>query len=766
MALVLDYQKSLAESTSTSSTPADKVQVTQTLTSGKTYAFLWSCEVKNDNVGGNIGVLFRDKTGSVSLANMTMTPQDTTDYVLMGGVCVYVAVATASRNFAIQYTQNSSGTAAIRNARIVMLELDSADFAGALSTFDSTSSGTFQDRVSLNVNGAAAEPYLFIGAFGCNNGSAAASANLEARGLKTDGTTAVNVVTGLWGDSTGSPYAVQWVETLTGANVNAKLQYRSHNGSTAGVRHAALVAIRINSLGDTYVNTLSETDDGGTEATATDSETVSGGEVDTVSGDVLVIGTISYKGSSSTVSSKVDFVEGSTSIIESFHEDRSTGGDHISSLVAFISESANATETWKWRRQSETTGATTTVTFAAITVVGLTVDSGETFEESISGGLSLNKTLLTAATVVGAASATINLSQAAAAEYVANASISAGLTLAKTLTTDAVLGASVAPGITLAMALGPELVLEFSASFGAVLDSAVVAGTTFEGTIEDGLELDCSFVSANTFFGEITAAINLTYTPTGGIEIDLDISFAAAFDFTLFVGGTYNVSLEELILLEFTPGAELLISAEVAEELTLYYDPLAGTTFEVAAEAGLSLGYSLATTQEMTSSLTFALALAQASAAELIAEASATFATALSFVVARQLVISTTVTFSISNNMALHIGGTYNVTLPFSIALDTSLSPGLLINSSISSGLLLNSTGEIIDFDLLLEVSENLVLGLAVGYETWFTQAQSISTSFSTPDAEATTYSPKAGPSTPYALIDNCEDPEYPEHNV
>ncbi|MGE0724819.1 MAG: hypothetical protein AB7O45_10610, partial [Alphaproteobacteria bacterium] len=343
--------ESLGEITSTSTTFASKVAVTPTLVSGTTYLIIWSCQTANNNTGGGCTVRLRDHTGTATLQETATVPKDTTDYILQGSAATFTAPASAAREFRLDFNQEGSGTAAIKNARILILALDAGDFAASSTGSSSTSSGTPQDKVSLSVNGAAAGDYLFVAGAMCGPTD---ELHTEIRGLKTDGTTAVNTAGGFnYFTTLGAPWAAISVETLSGANVSAKIQYRSLDGGSVDILGAHLVAIDTSSLGDSYAYTLDEIDDGGTSSVIGDSETLSGDGVDTVGGDVLVFAAINYNGDGTTVSSFVDFVEGSTSIIESFSEDRGADNDDTAGIVAFRSASANDPETWKWRRRSE-----------------------------------------------------------------------------------------------------------------------------------------------------------------------------------------------------------------------------------------------------------------------------------------------------------------------------------------------------------------------------------------------------------------------------
>lgn len=371
MASLHDYQESLGESTSTSATPATKVSSSTTLTSGIRYLIIWSCQIRNDSTAGSGEVRLTDVTGSSDLTvDFAPVTTDTTNYSLVSGAYIYTAGATATREFAVRHSQDATGTMGIKNARLLILALDASDFASSSTGSSTTTSTSFQDKVSLSVNGATAGDYLFVGSLVYNDTDA--SDIVEIQGLKTDGSTAVNVAKANHGSGAlNQPYCVIWRETLDGSNVSAKLQYRSTDGGSRSVNNAHLAAIRIASLGAGHAFTLDDADDAGTDTVATDSETLQGDGVDTVSGDVIVIAAVTYMGNDSTISAQVDFREASTTIVESVHEPASATVNLVNGIVGYVSSSANDPETWKWRRLSETSSATTTVNYAAIAVLGL-----------------------------------------------------------------------------------------------------------------------------------------------------------------------------------------------------------------------------------------------------------------------------------------------------------------------------------------------------------------------------------------------------------
>lgn len=757
-----DYQESLGESSTTSSSFTTKVSSSTTLTSGVTYVLIWSCQVLLTNTSNaSVSARLRDATGAATLQNYSVNEaKDATDYVWTSGTAVFTAASTATNEFRIEFARGTNGTGRIKNARLLILALGSGEFSSASTGNSSTSSGTFQDKISLSVNGAETEDYLVLGSLTTSNMTGV----MEARGLKADGSTAVNTTTGLMGNISGNEmYNVQWPEALTGANVNVKLQYRSTSGGSVTVQSASIAAIRKSTFGD-YTSTFDDADDGGTDTVATDSETVQGDGVDTVGGEVIVIANVTYRGSSTSVSSQVDVREGSTTIIESLHEPRgATAKNAVSGVVGFVSSSANDPETWKIRRLSETSSTTTTINFAAITVLGLS--TGSVYDESISGAISAGMTLAQIATVVGAVTGGAVLAQAAARDMILGPTVSEGLVLAKTLATDATMDSAITVGLVLNKLLSPELVLELAKSAGLVLDKIIVPGTTFEASIEDELVLDQAAASTMEFFEAISAALELDATKVAGTVVEAALSMALSLDKSLAIGGDYNVSVEILLFLDKVAAPELTLSAETIDEVGLGIVLVPGTTFEAEVDAGLVLEELLATQQDQGANVSAGLTLAQAAVGNMDMTVAVAAGLTLDQASARSLVMQAAASAGLSMNKALAIGGTYNVGLTESIILNAPLTPNLVMSRSMSQQLTLAMHAEIIDFDFLFTISENFFLGLNFSFENWFTQQQSGSTTYTAKEGSAATFTAKTGPATQYNLVDNYEDPEYTENN-
>jgi hypothetical protein len=380
MARLIQQATQLTEVTSTSDSETTAVSLTASLVSGKKYALFVSLEVACTGFG--TAWYFRDVTGSSARLGAGYRGQsDSTDYFAQGRVHVFTAPATASRQFDLTYVRvASSGTAKVRNARIVLLELGANDHA-VVGSDVSTSSTSYVDAATLTFTPPSDGDYLLIGSGYIYNSRAG------ARLLLSDGSTAVNPEedVALTTTSGGDVWGAIWKETLTASSKTIKVQARSYSG-TAGFAEPTLVALRLDDFHAAQVS-QDDADDAGTNTSYTTSQSLAATGLDTAARDTIVLAALTISGSSTSLSVGGRLTEGGTERIVTFFEANATSApvrNTSAALMAFVSAAAGSSITYNLDRISETGSVTATVRHAVIAV--LEHSDAVPFEETAGSG--------------------------------------------------------------------------------------------------------------------------------------------------------------------------------------------------------------------------------------------------------------------------------------------------------------------------------------------------------------------------------------------
>lgn len=112
------YAESLAESTTTSATPQDKVTLTETFVAGN-YTFIFVADWGDDAVTTQGDVMLDIDGTDYCLQNIFI--DDTSTYKSVGGIVPNITLTAASHTIKMQYNSNGAATAKIRNAKIIAL---------------------------------------------------------------------------------------------------------------------------------------------------------------------------------------------------------------------------------------------------------------------------------------------------------------------------------------------------------------------------------------------------------------------------------------------------------------------------------------------------------------------------------------------------------------------------------------------------------------------------------------------------------------------
>lgn len=363
---LIDYSESLGESTSTSATAASKTSVTISAVSGVTYFAIWSCEIAVDDTGTTVEADLA--IGGAQRGLSRFRAQDTTDYPRQGAIAVHTASATASLTFDLRFRrQGGSGTAAIRNARLIVIRLGDEDEAASAISNQQTTSDSYVDGVSLGFTPATSGDYLFLASGSVGN------ALTDIEFLSPAGTTVNLLSDGLTNNNAAyAHWGAMWRETVPASPSTAAIRWKRTSGaSTLNLAYAYIVAIRLDLLVSAQ-STQDDTADGGTDTSYQTTESLTATGLAATTRDTVAIFSQTVSGNDTSYNAFMEAREAGAALTEGQHEPRSTTiRNAISAFLAYPVTSASASITFDLRRKSENSALTTTSEFAAIAVLEL-----------------------------------------------------------------------------------------------------------------------------------------------------------------------------------------------------------------------------------------------------------------------------------------------------------------------------------------------------------------------------------------------------------
>ena len=504
------YAEDLSESTSTGSA-VTKASLTASLTNGTTYLLIWSYQAGSDDTSSTGRIRCIDGGSGANLGLNQFRARDTTDYAWGGNASLYTAAATASRNFYIEFVRvGGTGTPKIKNARLLLLALTSADSAAAAINNQVTSSTTFVDAVSTTFTPGSTGDYLFIASAAITNGGT----EIE---LQTPGGTSVNTITATipYG-GVYQPWSAIWRENgLTASSQTARLRWRSPSGAAQNLLAACIVAIRLDALHGVQ-NTQDDTADGGTQTSYTTTETITATGLDADERDTVVIAAATVADSSATESSYIEFRDAGSQVIEGVHEAFSTLTTSAG-LIGYKPTSASSSITFDLRRKSEGVN-TTTVEFAAIAVLEF---NGQ-FSQSVSAALTATPSI----------QKTVN--KGLLASLASTASLTARTIFARTLTATTSLSASIskeiAKGLSAPITATASIVKTVSKSLSATCSFTAAIAKAFPVHLSASLTASASITK--TIAKSLAASLGLTATmrrvKTAIVHLSASVSLTAS----------------------------------------------------------------------------------------------------------------------------------------------------------------------------------------------------------------------------------------------
>lgn len=362
MARTTYYDESLSESSTTSTSYQDKLSLSFTPNASKDHLVIYTGDLNGDDLGEDNICRLREHTGGSNVRQVVIEPKDTSDYFSVFGMDKWTSgVSPGTQEFKVQYRAEVSNTVAIRNVRLIAIELTTNDeYTESEAQSDSTNT-SYVDKATLTFTPSSVGDYLIIATaeFSVNSSTREISIKLDHN------STAYGEMQAHVDDSnTWKPWGTMVKLNLAASSQTLKIQYLIDVGTgTAKIRNAAIVALRLDDWPNAYYQ-----EDRGTSSTSSSTyqdKTTLTQSVDAIK--YLVLGSFTLEHSSGTSSGRGKFLgDGSADINETEQEPMASDSD-----FAFFSfyEKTMTSGSKTLKTQYNAGGGTTTIQESAIALL-------------------------------------------------------------------------------------------------------------------------------------------------------------------------------------------------------------------------------------------------------------------------------------------------------------------------------------------------------------------------------------------------------------
>jgi len=363
------YAESLAESSTTSSTPQVKAILTFTPDANATYWLIASGAFVCTATAGHAIIAVHHVNAALDLllqGGQVKEAASPLDWIPCFGIArLSFGTAPGEQSIEVRYASENDGDATrIRDARLLVIKADAADQFAASDDEWQTSSTSWQDKTTLTFTPTAGD-YLVIG-----NAAMAMDANNAAmRGRLNHATASVTYGDRVWYARDAwwfQPFAVMEKLSLAASSQTFTLQFRSNSGTLCFYRDARILALRLSAFaGHAFIsNQMVQTT---TSASDTDVLTLTHTPA---AGMHAIIAIGSFNTASTTVSGYLTFARDGSNQAE-FVREGVNAAAYLHAGVAQRQTLAASPTSWKWRARAETAGITVNVANLAIAVLQL-----------------------------------------------------------------------------------------------------------------------------------------------------------------------------------------------------------------------------------------------------------------------------------------------------------------------------------------------------------------------------------------------------------
>jgi len=364
------YAESLAESSTTSTTPQVKATLTFTPDANATYWLIASGGFVCTATAGRAVIAVHHVNAALDLllqGGQVKEAASPLDWIPCFGIArLSFGAAPGEQSIEVRYaSENDGDVTRIRDARLLVIKADAADQFAASDDEWQTASTSWQDKTTLTFTPATAGDYLVIG-----NAAMAMDANNTAmRGRLNHATASVTYGDRVWYARDAwwfQPFAVMEKISLAASSQTFTLQFRSNSGTLCFYRDARILALRLSAFaGHAFIsNQMVQTT---TSASDTDLLTLTHTPA-AAAHAIIAIG--SFNTASTTVSGYLNFARDGSNQAEFVREGVNAAAYLHAGVVQRQTLAATSTF-WKWRARAETAGTTVNVANLAIAVLQL-----------------------------------------------------------------------------------------------------------------------------------------------------------------------------------------------------------------------------------------------------------------------------------------------------------------------------------------------------------------------------------------------------------
>jgi len=364
------YAESLAEGSTTSTTPQVKATLTFTPDANATYWLIASAGFVCTATAGRAVIAVHHVNAALDLllqGGQVKEAASPLDWIPCFGITrLSFGAAPGEQSIEVRYASENDGDATkIRDARLLVIKADAADQFAASDDEWQTSSTSWQDKTTLTFTPATAGDYLVIG-----NAAMAMDANNTAMRGRLNHATASNA----YGDRAWyardawwfQPFAVMEKISLAASPQTFTLQFRSNSGTLCFYRDARILALRLSAFaGHAFISNQGVQ----TSTSAADTDLLTLTHTPAAAAHAIIaIG--SFNTASTTVSGYLTFARDGSSQSE-FVREGVNAAAYLHAGVAQRQTLAASPTSWKWRARAETAGTTVNVANLAIAVLQL-----------------------------------------------------------------------------------------------------------------------------------------------------------------------------------------------------------------------------------------------------------------------------------------------------------------------------------------------------------------------------------------------------------
>jgi hypothetical protein len=371
---VYHYAESTGLSTTTSTSDQTKVTLTFTPEANSEYIYIWSAQVSSGSTSSDVRVNL--KTGATVIASGNIEDQDTTDYHPVSGVTHETFGASpSSTTLTLNYSQESAGTTAgIREARILVLKLESGDVYTDNTSDQINTTTTFSTALTLNWTPATTGDYILLGSVQYRFSSTAG----EVITRFVHSSTNYGVTTSRPKDANSyfpGVHAV-YLSSLSGAQSAIVQWARSATATgTAYCRNASLVALRV----DNFFSVAQGRQAARATTTSNAAQTrATTGTINTVAKPYLILGSCVRDHNSTSNSARTIISEATSPLIAFTEQEAFTASTTIDVPAGMWGQFAVVTPTtptssFELQYYSESSGTSTGISDAQILAIQLEI---------------------------------------------------------------------------------------------------------------------------------------------------------------------------------------------------------------------------------------------------------------------------------------------------------------------------------------------------------------------------------------------------------